>query len=704
MTQLKSTSDSLAQLKVALIGCGRMAQNHIPKILELVPRERIIICDTNSFNLNMVSELFDIKNVYHDALKMLEEEKPDVVHLVTPPGTHKALALLCFERGANVYIEKPFCLHEDEADEIIAAAHKSQLGVAVGHQRVYSELYQCARQAIDSQALGRIIHLEGYDSIKYLERESLGTANLWADKIKGGIYTDLIPHILSIFLELTPDLQCEQARTVKDGQGRDEELLAGFYGPQSTATAGMRISQRTDLLQSYITIECARGLIIIDYRNDTCQVLHRGGGPDILVRMSFGFKRALKSLFSHVGSIFGFMFGRKDPYSALGKVFQEFYLAVAAGNAGRKFNGVKDREVVRLTRMVVDQAWPEPDERPSAPARPKLSLDGRSEVLVTGAGGFVGQRVVRRLLAQGKKVRALCRVRPQDSQALFGDQGGLEIVAGSVTDPEFTRQCCRGIETVYHLAAGMKGDYYNQLDGTCQGTAVVLEAIAAEKVSRLVYISTISLLDQTNFPSKGLVPEQFPYEQQPIYRGAYTYTKLIAEKLVLRFLRENDLKAVIVRPGLVWGPGKEQWMVVPGKTVGGFCLAFGPKSKPLPLIHVDNLADALVLAGEVPDQRAEPYTLVDNELVTQGQYSRALRQACPQSPRIVFIPIKFALASAWLGERMIRLLMNRDMRIHYMFKARDNCAQMDSQRFRRDFAWQSQVTFQEGIRQAPCPR
>ena len=121
------------------------------------------------------------------------------------------------------------------------------------------------------------------------------------------------------------------------------------------------------------------------------------------------------------------------------------------------------------------------------------------------------------------------------------------------------------------------------------------------------------------------------------------------------------------------------------------------------MIHVENLADALALAGQVPDKRILPYMLADHNLVTQRDYSKALKETCPDSPRIVFIPIKFALAAAWLGERLIQLMMKRDLKIHYMFKARDNCAQISAERFRQDFSWESQVSFQEGMKRASCP-
>src|SRR5205085_6808094 len=101
-------------LKVALVGCGKIADAHASQIQRVKGCEIVAVCDTEPLMARQLYERFPIGRYFSDPEDMLTHEKPDVVHITTPPQSHFELARLCLERGSHVYVEKPFTVHARE--------------------------------------------------------------------------------------------------------------------------------------------------------------------------------------------------------------------------------------------------------------------------------------------------------------------------------------------------------------------------------------------------------------------------------------------------------------------------------------------------------------------------------------------------------------------------------------------------------------
>ena len=124
-------------MKVGIIGCGFVAPDHIRCLRRLKDIEIVGVADTNLDAAHRLSSTFEIPQVFIDTKKLLEVSKPDVVHLLTPPQTHKELAIQAMESGAHVLLEKPMAPSLEEADAIVTAAHKHNVKLALCHNFLF---------------------------------------------------------------------------------------------------------------------------------------------------------------------------------------------------------------------------------------------------------------------------------------------------------------------------------------------------------------------------------------------------------------------------------------------------------------------------------------------------------------------------------------------------------------------------------------
>ena len=168
-------------------------------------------------------------------------------------------------------------------------------------------------------------------------------------------------------------------------------------------------------------------------------------------------------------------------------------------------------------------------------------------VLVTGGGGFLGLYLVEQLCDRGSRVRVLCRGEYPELTRL-----GVEVVRGDVRDAACVRKACRGVETVYHVAAVpvVWGPWSMYHSINTQGTEYVLQACRAEGVRRLIYTSSPSVV----FDGRPHVnaTETLPYPER--YLCHYPHSKALAERAVLAANDRDGLLTCALRPHLVWGP------------------------------------------------------------------------------------------------------------------------------------------------------
>ncbi len=246
------------------------------------------------------------------------------------------------------------------------------------------------------------------------------------------------------------------------------------------------------------------------------------------------------------------------------------------------------------------------------------SLAGK-RVLVTGATGFLGEALTRRLAAEEAHVRALAR--NAEKAARLRDVDGVEIVMGNIGNAHQMRDAAQGCEVAFHVAASTDGPIEKQRNNNVEGTRHVAEAAAQAAVKRLVHVSTIAVY---GYRAHGDVTEEMPMNPG---EDPYNITKAEAEIVAREIGVAHGLAYSIIRPGMIYGPRSNTW------TGSLFRLArlrptlfIGRGSGSAFPIYIDDVADMMLVLATHPAAAGKAFNCAPDpsptwrELV--GAYSR----------------------------------------------------------------------------------
>jgi predicted dehydrogenase len=186
-------------LKVAIVGCGKIADSHAEQIRRIPACEIVGVCDREPLMAAQLAERFGVPQHFDDVRRLLDEAKPDVVHITTPPQSHYAIARWCLEHGSHVYVEKPFTLDSAEAEDLLELAERRGLRVTVGHDAQFSPAARRLRELLRDGYVGEhVVHMEsyyGYDlSDPTYARAFLAENGHWVRQLPGGLLQNVISH------------------------------------------------------------------------------------------------------------------------------------------------------------------------------------------------------------------------------------------------------------------------------------------------------------------------------------------------------------------------------------------------------------------------------------------------------------------------------------------------------------------------------
>lgn len=197
-------------LKVAIVGCGKIADEHASVIRRLQGCEIVGVFDREPLMAEQLFERFPVKRHFSDLTALFNESRPDVVHVTTPPESHFDLAKLCLERGCHVYVEKPFTLFEEDARTLTALANERGLKITAGHDAQFGQAARRMRTLVQSGYLGDgPLHIEsyyGYELGHAYARAILGDTDHWVRRLPGQLLHNVISHGIARIAEfLTTD-------------------------------------------------------------------------------------------------------------------------------------------------------------------------------------------------------------------------------------------------------------------------------------------------------------------------------------------------------------------------------------------------------------------------------------------------------------------------------------------------------------------
>lgn len=674
-------------MRVAVVGCGGIAYVHLPFILANKKNQLIGVCDSDLTRAGALAEKFQIGNVYGSLTQLLRAQRPDVVHILTPPQTHLKVTLEAVEAGCHVLVEKPMAVSVEEADAMIAAAQARGVKLCVDHNQLFDSVMLKVKRLLARGAVGRVIGLESYYGFN-LEQAS---ERRWVDDLPGGLFQDVAPHPFSVILQFLEDpleLHISTLTTGTFGPQIPDEFRVLMKGKNAVGT--LTVSFAIEPYLNFLNIYGSEAVLHVDLANMILSTERLRPLPKALARGLMTIEQGMQLSTGAVRNAFGFVLGRIKPYEGMSTLIRAFYDSIehehappVPGEEGRRIVEVLER--IRTAVPAITARRPRNVHKTSA----------RPTIFVTGASGFLGGHLVERLTREGVAVRAL--VRPTSR---IGHLRSLDIdwIDGELGSAEVLKRALDGCEIVFHCAATTHGSWQDYLEGTVRGTEQLFSASEAAGVRRVVYISSLGVYGACQLGGGETVTEDSPLELYPEKRGYYSQSKVEAEKLVLSYIRPQGLPIVVLRPGIIYGPrGKVFFPGIGFSFRNKIFLITGRGDNLLPLTYVENVIDAVCLAGKENRAVGQVFNIVDDQLITGDQYVKELIRRTGIKALKVHVPSGLMYLAASLLETQATLTKRGAFLTRYRLASATKDLRYDTSRAKDLLNWRPNVPLEQGL-------
>ena len=293
---------------------------------------------------------------------------------------------------------------------------------------------------------------------------------------------------------------------------------------------------------------------------------------------------------------------------------------------------------------------------PKSVSRDSFIILPEDRILVTGATGFIGSRVVESLVDRGFR-NVVCFARPASNLARLevsiknrppGTR--IEVIRGNLLSRADCEAASKDVSVIYHLAAGTgEKSFPDAFMNSVVTTRNLLEASAQHAcLKRFVVVSSLAVY--SNRQKSTRLDESCPVEAHPERSGsAYCYAKVKQEQIVTELSKKFAIPYVIVRPGTVYGPGHAEITARVGIRAFGPFLHFGGFNG-IPFTYVDNCAEAIVLAGLVPGVEGEIFNVLDDDTPSSRRFLKLYKQNV-RAFKSAYVPHIFSYALCYLWEK-----------------------------------------------------
>lgn len=581
-------------VRLGIIGCGAIAEiYHLPFLAsDSRCKDGIALAEPNEERRKEMCDKFGAAVDVADYRELLG--KVDGVIIATPPTSHFPIAKWCLENGLHVLCEKPLTESVDEARELVALAEKHGVALAVNQTRRFFPTYQKIRELIQDGVLGQLQSIEYHDGVEF-DWPAASPHHFQPDA--KGAWSDTGVHLLDsvcYWLGGKPELVQSQ----NDSAG-GPEAMATVRIRHEGCDAEIKVS-RLGRLANAFTIKGTKGSITAEAEDFT----------EITVEFTGGGKKKYKCASGHL------------QYTDFAKPLLSNFADVVQGKAQPIVPGHDVVNTIELLQAAYDkvetyeQPW---DDHWKDRSTVKVVAQP-PRILVTGASGFLGGRLVEAMQLSGAAV-PVGTIRGW-SRAARPARFPVELQLCDIENAEqVDALVAQGFDAIVHTA---KTDTRESIVG---GTENLLKAAAKHNVGHLIHLSTAEVYGPG---VSGKITEDAPTEPSD---RLYGDAKIEAEQ-VCRSFADKGVATTILRPSLIYGPFSTSWtMNIAKRLQSGKWGTFDEQGEGFAnLVYGDDLVRAILTCVENDAAKNQTFNINGPDVPTWNEYFAAFNKILGQEP------------------------------------------------------------------------
>jgi predicted dehydrogenase len=357
-------------LKVGIIGCGRIADQHAIEIQNIPGCEITSVCDRETLLAQQFHERHNAKRYFTNSDEMLSAANLDVIHITTPPQSHFELGKSCIDAGYHVFIEKPLAINLYEVENLINLALSNNLKLTVGHNAQFSHVAMRMRKMVKEGFLGgKPVHMESSWCYSFSNpgyaRAILGDRNHWIRSLPGKYLHDIISHGICRIAEylngddLTVLVSGHVSPLLKSINEHDiiDELRV-LINDNNNTTAFFSFSSQINPPAKYFTVYGPKNYISIDHDHQTL-IFGSKNYKYYLNHFIPPINYAKQFLYNSISNVINFI--RRDHYFEIGRrnLIHNFYRSIVSDSA----LPIPYREII-LTYKIMDHIFADLNKQP----------------------------------------------------------------------------------------------------------------------------------------------------------------------------------------------------------------------------------------------------------------------------------------------------------------------------------------------------
>ena len=340
------------RLRVGLVGCGQIADAHLQQIRLLPQAELVAVCDLEPLLARQAAERFQVPGQFTSVRNMIEQARPDVVHIATPVQSHATLAIELLRAGVHVYVEKPFTLNFEDAQRVMRVADEQQRLVCVGHDQLFDPAWLECRRIVESGAIGEVQHI---DSVLCYPIDGPFGASVvrdpqhWVRQLPGGLFHNTMSHPLYRITDFLDDSTPELWATWFNKLPQipfPTEMRVHLRG--SRVTGSLLFMSTTKPLHRLVRVYGTKGGFEVDVNSQLIRHDRSCKLPGALGRLEAPLTQWRESWSNARRQFSRFWHGELHYFKGMRELFHRFYNAILDGTAPP----IPHAEILRVTEIM----------------------------------------------------------------------------------------------------------------------------------------------------------------------------------------------------------------------------------------------------------------------------------------------------------------------------------------------------------------